>query len=127
MHLKGEFLCRLQLFLFCVLRVAETLLEGSKFHRYIRDGLSQVRSSAPYSVPDDVHQHLDFGESLSVAVNILQQAVWYIVIVGFKITLIFVPPQLEEFIASLQKGKRMSVKPLSTVSLLSPRLEYIWE
>ncbi|XP_076604465.1 tripeptidyl-peptidase 1 isoform X1 [Chaetodon auriga] len=40
--------------------VAETLLPGSKFHRYIRDGYSLVRSSAPYSVHDDVHQHLDF-------------------------------------------------------------------
>uniref|UniRef100_A0A8C9XLV6 Tripeptidyl-peptidase 1 n=1 Tax=Sander lucioperca TaxID=283035 RepID=A0A8C9XLV6_SANLU len=47
-------------FLFYVLRVAETLLPGSKFHRYIRDGHSLVRSSAPYSVHDDVHQHLDF-------------------------------------------------------------------
>lgn len=82
-------LFRLQLFLFHLLRVAETLLQGSKFHRYIRDGLSQVRSSAPYSVPDDVHKHLDFGESLSLAVNIHQPAVTYccIVIVGMKFLL----------------------------------------
>lgn len=40
--------------------VAEKLLPGSKFHRYIRDDHSLVRSSAPYSVHDDVHQHLDF-------------------------------------------------------------------
>ncbi|XP_028252198.1 tripeptidyl-peptidase 1 [Parambassis ranga] len=40
--------------------VAERLLPGSRFNRYLRDGLSLVRSSAPYSVHDDVHQHLDF-------------------------------------------------------------------
>ncbi|XP_029900088.1 tripeptidyl-peptidase 1 [Myripristis murdjan] len=40
--------------------VAEMLLPGSKFHRYIKDGHSLVRSSSPYSVHDDVHQHLDF-------------------------------------------------------------------
>lgn len=48
---------------FCVIRVAERLLPGSKFQRYTRDGQSVVRSSAPYSVHDDVHQHLDFGEN----------------------------------------------------------------
>ncbi|XP_071383867.1 tripeptidyl-peptidase 1 [Centroberyx affinis] len=49
-------------FLQCTMttEVAETLLPGSKFHRYIRDGRSLVRSSSPYSVHDDVHQHLDF-------------------------------------------------------------------
>ncbi|KAK9533695.1 hypothetical protein VZT92_008798 [Zoarces viviparus] len=53
---------RTQDFLQCTMtaEVAETLLPGSKFHRYIRDGHSLVRSSAPYSVHDDVHQHLDF-------------------------------------------------------------------
>ncbi|XP_010786675.1 tripeptidyl-peptidase 1 [Notothenia coriiceps] len=40
--------------------VAEKLLPGSNFHRYTRDGHSEVRSSAPYSVHDDVHEHLDF-------------------------------------------------------------------
>lgn len=40
--------------------VAEALLPGSRFHRYVRDGQSIVRSSAPYSVDDEVHQHLDF-------------------------------------------------------------------
>ncbi|XP_037096739.1 tripeptidyl-peptidase 1 [Syngnathus acus] len=40
--------------------VAEVLLPGSKFQRYLRDGHPIVRSSAPYSVPDDVAQHLDF-------------------------------------------------------------------
>nr|XP_020446720.1 tripeptidyl-peptidase 1 [Monopterus albus] len=49
-------------FLQCTMtaKVAETLLPGSRFHRYVREGRSLVRSSAPYSVPDDVHQHLDF-------------------------------------------------------------------
>lgn len=49
-------------FVCCVFSVAERLLPGSRFNRYLRDGLSLVRSSAPYSVHDDVHQHLDFGE-----------------------------------------------------------------
>lgn len=47
-------------------RLAEQLLPGSRFHRYSRDGQSQVRSSAPYSVPDAVHQHLDFGKNCHV-------------------------------------------------------------
>ncbi|KAM6969682.1 tripeptidyl-peptidase 1 isoform 2-T2 [Tautogolabrus adspersus] len=49
-------------FLQCTMtaEVAETLLSGSKFHRYTRDGQTLVRSSAPYFVHDDVHQHLDF-------------------------------------------------------------------
>lgn len=49
-------------FLQCTMtaEVAETLLPGSKFRRYTRDSQSVVRSSAPYSVHDDVHQHLDF-------------------------------------------------------------------
>lgn len=53
---------RTQDFLQCKMtaEVAETLLPGSRFHRYVRDGHSIVRSSAPYSVHDDVHQHLDF-------------------------------------------------------------------
>ncbi|XP_019742725.1 tripeptidyl-peptidase 1 [Hippocampus comes] len=49
-------------FLQCTLtaEVAEVLLPGSRFQRYVRDGRSIVRSSAPYSVPDDIAQHLDF-------------------------------------------------------------------
>lgn len=39
---------------------AENLLPGSRFHRYISDDVSVLRSSAPYSVPHDVHLHLDF-------------------------------------------------------------------
>uniref|UniRef100_A0A4W4G8S4 Tripeptidyl-peptidase 1 n=1 Tax=Electrophorus electricus TaxID=8005 RepID=A0A4W4G8S4_ELEEL len=41
-------------------QVAETLLPGTEFHRYNRDGQTVVRSSSPYSVHDDVSQHLDF-------------------------------------------------------------------
>ena len=52
-------------------RVAEALLPGARFHRYVRDGRSQVRSSAPYSVHDEVHQHLDFGDSRSFTHSIL--------------------------------------------------------
>ncbi|XP_007561222.1 tripeptidyl-peptidase 1 [Poecilia formosa] len=40
--------------------VAEALLPGSRFHRYVRNGHSIVRSSSPYSVHNEVHQHLDF-------------------------------------------------------------------
>lgn len=40
--------------------IAEVLLPGSRFHRYHRDGQYRIRSAAPYSVHDDVHQHLDF-------------------------------------------------------------------
>ncbi|KAL6477973.1 hypothetical protein MHYP_G00138080 [Metynnis hypsauchen] len=41
-------------------QVAETLLSGTEFHRYRRDGQTLVRSSSQYSVHDDVSQHLDF-------------------------------------------------------------------
>ncbi|XP_051942172.1 tripeptidyl-peptidase 1 [Hippocampus zosterae] len=53
---------RTQDFLQCRLTAedAEVLLPGSRFQRYVRDGQSIVRSSAPYSVPDDIAQHLDF-------------------------------------------------------------------
>uniref|UniRef100_A0A3P8UGQ0 Tripeptidyl-peptidase 1 n=1 Tax=Cynoglossus semilaevis TaxID=244447 RepID=A0A3P8UGQ0_CYNSE len=49
-------------FLQCTMtaETAETLLPGSRFHHYVREGQSIVRSSSPYSVHDDVHQHLDF-------------------------------------------------------------------
>ncbi|KAG7510543.1 tripeptidyl-peptidase 1 [Solea senegalensis] len=49
-------------FLQCTMtaEVAEMLLPGSRFQRYVRDGRTIVRSSAPYSVHDDIHQHLDF-------------------------------------------------------------------
>uniref|UniRef100_A0A669B6F7 Tripeptidyl peptidase I n=1 Tax=Oreochromis niloticus TaxID=8128 RepID=A0A669B6F7_ORENI len=53
---------RTQDFLQCTMtaETAERLLPGSRFHRYMRDGHYLVRSSAPYSVPNDVHHHLDF-------------------------------------------------------------------
>ncbi|KAM6973245.1 tripeptidyl-peptidase 1 [Aplochiton taeniatus] len=41
-------------------QIAETLLPGSEFHRYVQDGNFLLRSSSQYSVHDDVHQHLDF-------------------------------------------------------------------
>ncbi|XP_056152046.1 tripeptidyl-peptidase 1 [Lampris incognitus] len=49
-------------FLQCTMtaKVAETLLQGIKFHRFIRDGHSVVRSSSPYSVHETVLEHLDF-------------------------------------------------------------------
>lgn len=40
--------------------VAEALLPGARFHRYVRDGYFVVRSTSPYSVDQEVHQHLDF-------------------------------------------------------------------
>lgn len=43
------------------LRVAETLLPGTEFHRYRRGGQTLVRSSSQYSVHSAVSQHLDFG------------------------------------------------------------------
>ncbi|XP_048830842.1 tripeptidyl-peptidase 1 [Brienomyrus brachyistius] len=41
-------------------QVAEALLPGSRFFRYVRGQRALVRSPAPYSVPDDLAQHLDF-------------------------------------------------------------------
>ena len=52
-------------------RVAEALLPGARFHRYVRDGRFQIRSSSPYSVHDEVHQHLDFGESSSLTHSLI--------------------------------------------------------
>ncbi|XP_077414177.1 tripeptidyl-peptidase 1 [Vanacampus margaritifer] len=65
LHSHGVTNCltvRTQDFLQCTLtaEVAEVLLPGSRFQHYVRDGHSIVRSSAPYSVPDDIAQHLDF-------------------------------------------------------------------
>ncbi|XP_034015370.1 tripeptidyl-peptidase 1 [Thalassophryne amazonica] len=53
---------RTQDFLQCTMtaEVAEKLLPGSSFQRYVRDDQFLVRSSSPYSVHDDVHQHIDF-------------------------------------------------------------------
>ncbi|MBN3298833.1 TPP1 peptidase, partial [Amia calva] len=41
-------------------RVAETLLPGSEFHRYVRGSRSLVRSPALYGVHPELAQHLDF-------------------------------------------------------------------
>uniref|UniRef100_A0AAQ5YQT4 Tripeptidyl-peptidase 1 n=1 Tax=Amphiprion ocellaris TaxID=80972 RepID=A0AAQ5YQT4_AMPOC len=60
LHSHGITNCLTIPYLFWRHLVAETLLPGSRFHRYVRDSHSIVRSSAPYSVHDDVHQHLDF-------------------------------------------------------------------
>ncbi|NWI65170.1 TPP1 peptidase, partial [Todus mexicanus] len=40
--------------------VAEELLPGAEFHRYVKGQASVVRSPQPYSVPDDLAQHVDF-------------------------------------------------------------------
>uniref|UniRef100_A0A3B3QL29 Tripeptidyl-peptidase 1 n=1 Tax=Paramormyrops kingsleyae TaxID=1676925 RepID=A0A3B3QL29_9TELE len=42
------------------IQAAESLLPGSRFFRYVRGQHALVRSPAPYSVPDDLAQHLDF-------------------------------------------------------------------
>uniref|UniRef100_W5MZY3 Tripeptidyl peptidase I n=1 Tax=Lepisosteus oculatus TaxID=7918 RepID=W5MZY3_LEPOC len=41
-------------------RVAETLLPGSEFHRYLKGHLSLVRSPALYQVHEELAEHLDF-------------------------------------------------------------------
>ena len=61
-----------------------------------------MRSSAPYSVPDDIHQHLDFGKdhffvSFRIFVYLDQD-------MGFG-TDFFSFPQLEGFIASLPRDR----------------------
>lgn len=107
-------------FLF-VFRVAEQLLPGSRFHRYSRDGQSQVRSSAPYSVPDDVHQHLDFGKNCQVKYFLIGIVMIYLTVP------IFVPSQLADFIVSPVNCSRTSVEPISRASRMSSRQEYTWE
>lgn len=47
---------------FFSLRVAETLLPGTEFHRYKRGDKTVMRSSSQYSVHEDVSDHLDFGK-----------------------------------------------------------------
>lgn len=118
------------MFLFCVLRIAEMLLPGSKFHRYIRDGQTEVRSSAPYSVPDDVHQYFDFGQNLFYSCKIFSRPLCLMYFYGKicnDITFVFVLPQLEDFIASLLRGSRTSAKPLLIGRKISLRQEYTWE
>lgn len=103
--LSVEVLC-FQLFFLSVFRVAEQLLSGSRFHRYSRDGLFQVRSSAPYSVPDDVHQHLDFGKNCQVKNFLMELVMIYLTVP------IFVSSQLADFIVSLVNCSRTPGEPI---------------
>lgn len=72
------------LFFLSVFRVAEQLLPGSRFHRYTRDGQSVVRSSAPYSVPHDVYQHLDFGKNFQVKYFLIEVEVYWWIVLTFR-------------------------------------------
>ncbi|NXI45805.1 TPP1 peptidase, partial [Galbula dea] len=49
-------------FLECLMpaRTAERLLPGAEFHRYVKDQASVVRSPQPYTVPQELAQHVDF-------------------------------------------------------------------
>ncbi|NXG55454.1 TPP1 peptidase, partial [Hemiprocne comata] len=40
--------------------MAERLLPGTEFHRYVRGQRSAVRSPLPYAVPEELAEHLDF-------------------------------------------------------------------
>ncbi|KAM8976815.1 tripeptidyl-peptidase 1 [Pelodytes ibericus] len=40
--------------------IAESLLPGAQFHRYIKEDQSVVRSSSPYSLSSEVASHIDF-------------------------------------------------------------------
>lgn len=110
-----------QLFYLFVLSVAEQLLPGSRFHRYNRDGQSQVRSSAPYSVPDDIHQHLDFGKNCQVKYFLIGIVMIYLTV------LIFVPSQLAVFIVSPVNCSRTSAEPISRGSSMASPQECTWE
>ncbi|XP_066846261.1 tripeptidyl-peptidase 1 [Anser cygnoides] len=39
---------------------AERLLPGAEFHRYVKDQRSVVRSPLPYTIPEDLAEHVDF-------------------------------------------------------------------
>ncbi|XP_030324596.1 tripeptidyl-peptidase 1 isoform X2 [Calypte anna] len=43
---------------------AERLLPGAEFHRFVKGQQSTVRSPRPYTVPDELAQHLDFVSGL---------------------------------------------------------------
>lgn len=58
--------------LFVYLRVAEAILPGTKFHRYMKDGNTLLRSTSLYSVHEDVYQHLDFGKQLHLYIICLK-------------------------------------------------------
>lgn len=112
--------CIILVFLFFVFRVAEKLLPGSRFHRYTRDGQFVVKSSAPYSVPDDVHQHLDFGKNFQVEYFLIG------LVMGHSMVFISVPSQLADFIVSLVKCSRTAVEPISNGSRIASRQEFTW-
>ena len=52
-----ESLCELSL---CC-STAERLLPGAEFHRYVKGQRSVIRSPQPYSVPEELAEHIDFG------------------------------------------------------------------
>lgn len=43
--------------------MAERLLPGAEFHRYVKGQHSVVRSPLPYAVPEELAEHIDFGTS----------------------------------------------------------------
>ena len=42
---------------------AERLLPGAEFHHYVKGQRSVVRSPLPYTVPEELAEHVDFGTS----------------------------------------------------------------
>lgn len=104
------------------LRVAEKLLPGSKFHRYGRDGHSVVRSSAPYSVHYDIHQHLDFGKHCFFIWDVLIHHLWVLLFIcsntaGLITDFLSIvgglhrfPPKGQDHSEALSKGKQMQSK-----------------
>ncbi|OXB54405.1 hypothetical protein ASZ78_013853 [Callipepla squamata] len=40
---------------------AERLLPGAEFHRYVKGQRSVIRSPQPYTVPEELAEHIDFG------------------------------------------------------------------
>lgn len=51
--------------------MAERLLPGAEFHRYLKDQRSVVRSPLPYTIPKDLAEHVDFG-TVCVGVQVAQ-------------------------------------------------------
>ncbi|KAM6290496.1 LOW QUALITY PROTEIN: FHF complex subunit HOOK-interacting protein 1B-like [Porphyrio hochstetteri] len=47
-------------------RVAERLLPGAQFHRYVMGARGAVRSPRPYSLPEELAPHLDFASPARV-------------------------------------------------------------
>lgn len=56
-HAVCKSLCELSL---CC-STAERLLPGAEFHRYVKGQRSIIRSPQPYSVPEELAEHIDFG------------------------------------------------------------------